>query len=307
MAYRILALDGGGIRGLVTAVLLDRLDQALPGWRGQIDLVAGTSTGGIIALGLAAGLAPPALRDLYVKQGKDIFDDSWLDDLADLGGTIGAQYDNKNLAKALMKVFGDKTLADLPLKVLIPAFDLDNQSTDPNQRAWTPKIFHNFPGPDSDGAVPVYKAALYTSAAPTFFPTVDGYVDGGVFANNPSMCALAQTQDTRALKKPPALADIRLLSLGTGTSLTYISGKNLDWGYAQWIKPLINILMDGVSGISDYECRQLLNDGYHRQAPSFPAGTTFPMDAVDRIPELLNFANAVDLSKTLAWLRSEWA
>lgn len=305
MAYRILSLDGGGIRGVVTAVLLDRLDQAVPGWRGKIDLIAGTSTGGIITLGLANGLQPPALRDLYVQQGKDIFDESWTRDLADLGGVIGSTYDNEKLTQALQKVFGTRTLNDLVHKVLIPAFWLDNRE-DARSRSWTPKIFHNFPGEDSDGDTLAYKAALYTSAAPTYFPSVDGYVDGGVFANNPAMCALAQTQDRRAIAAPPPLSDIRLLSIGTGTSLTFISDLSLDWGKAQWIKPLLNILMDGVSGISDYECKRLLNDGYHRQAPVFPAGTIIPMDAVDRIPELLIFASGIDLTNTIAWLKAQW-
>jgi patatin-like phospholipase/acyl hydrolase len=303
--YRILSLDGGGIRGIVTAALLERLDAEVPGWRDEIDLFAGTSTGGILALGLAHGLSPADLRQLYESHGGDIFDDSWLDDLRDLGKSIGADYDNRKLARLLRANFGDALLKDLRRKVLIPSFDLDNEA-DEGKRSWKPKIFHNFGGGDSDGIEPVYKVALYTSAAPTFFPSVDGFVDGGVYANNPSMCALAQTQDKRALRKPPALSDIRLLSLGTGTSLTYIQGRELDWGYAQWVKPLINILMDGVSGIADYQCFQLLGDGYHRLAPTFPAGTTFELDDVERIPQMLEFARRVAIDDAVAWLQSEW-
>jgi len=174
------------------------------------------------------------------------------------------------------------------------------------RRSWSPKFFHNFPGPDSDGDRLAYNMALYTSAAPTFFSAVDGYIDGGVFANNPSMAALAQTQDHRALKTPPRHGRIALLSIGTGTSLMRIERKNLDWGQAQWIKPLLNIMMDGVMGVADYQCRQILGDRYHRLAPVFPPDTVIAFDAVKRIPDLVAFAEKVDLSKTVEWLKTVW-
>ena len=305
--FRILTLDGGGIRGLVTAILLERLDTAVPGWRDSVDLIAGTSTGGIIALGLAHGLTPTKLRALYEQKGKQIFDDSWLDDIVDIGKTIGADYDNKNLTRELQAIFGQRRLKHLAKKVVIPAFDLDNDDKDPHQRSWKPKIFHNFPGDDSDGEEPIYKVALYTSAAPTYFPSVDGYVDGGVFANNPSMCALAQCQDSRAVPTTPPLSKVRLLSLGTGTSLTYIKGQNLDWGFGQWVKPLINILMDGVSGIAHYQCKKLLGSGYKRLAPVFEPGVNYPLDDVRHLDQLVAFAEDEPIADTVSWLKNRWA
>ncbi len=232
--YRILSLDGGGIRGIITVILMQRLNNGphLAGWLDSVDLIAGTSTGGLLALGLAYGLDLQRIRDLYENQGQAIFDDSWLDNLVDLGTLIGAQYDIRNLTHELRRIFGETTLGQLRKRVLITAFDLDNKATDPACRIWKPKLFHNFPGPDSDSSSLAYKVGLYTSAAPTYFPSVDGYIDGGVYASNPSMCALAQSQDSR-LPGRPSLSDIVLLSLGTGTSLTYIPSKNLDWGYAQ--------------------------------------------------------------------------
>jgi hypothetical protein len=101
------------------------------------------------------------------------------------------------------------------------------------------------PSRDNDGAQLAYKVGLYTSVAPTYFPTVDGYIDGGVYASNPSMCALAQSQDPR-VPGHPALEEVVLLYLGTGTSRVYIQGKRLDWGYAQW-KPLVNVMLDGIA------------------------------------------------------------
>ncbi|HUA67221.1 MAG TPA: patatin-like phospholipase family protein, partial [Candidatus Saccharimonadales bacterium] len=173
--YRILSFDGGGIRGLVTLAILKRLETQVPNLIQGADLLAGTSTGGIIALGLAAGESVDDLIALYRDDGKDIFDDSWLDDIRDLGGLAGADYDPKNLAKILTGIFKDKQLKDLSKRVLIPSFNLDNGDNDPAKRTWRPKFFHNFPGTDSDGEEPVVDVALDTSAAPTYFPSHGSY------------------------------------------------------------------------------------------------------------------------------------
>ena len=305
--YRILSIDGGGIRGIISAILLERLsaEPSLSGWLGKVDLLAGTSTGGLLALGIANALDLQVIRNLYETKGKSIFDDSWLRDLRDLGGIIGAKYDIANLDKELRAIFGATILSQLSKKVLITAFDLDNGVADDTQRTWKPKLFHNFPGADSDGDQLAYKVGLYTAAAPTYFPSVDGYVDGGVFASNPAMCALAQTQDPR-IPDRPALQDVILLSLGTGTSLTYITGESLDWGYAQWAKPLVSLILDGVAGIADYQCKQLLGSAYHRLGPVFPPPASVPMDAVDRVPGMIAFAGQVALGPTIEWLKTHW-
>jgi patatin-like phospholipase/acyl hydrolase len=304
---RVLSLDGGGIRGLITAILLARLDaeKGLHGWLARADLLAGTSTGGLIALALAHGRSLGEIRALYEQHGASIFDDSWLDDVKDLGNIIGAQYHSDKLQGELRRLFGNARLRDLGQRVLITAFDLDNEDPRPDERRWKPKLFHNYPGPDSDGATLAWKLGLYTCAAPTYFPTVDGYVDGGVFAANPAMCALAQTQDAR-IGRRPALADLALLSLGTGSSLLYVKGKKHDWGYAQWAQALLGVMFDGTVGIADYQCRQLLGARYHRLAPRFAAGEAFPLDAIERIPELVAFAERVDLRPAAAWLRRHW-
>jgi patatin-like phospholipase/acyl hydrolase len=303
---RILAIDGGGIRGVYTAVLIDRLRQEQPSLLEDCGLFAGTSTGGILALGLASGRSPAEMAQLYQTNGSKIFDDSWLDDLKDLGGLSGAEYDNVELRKILTSEFGTSTLKSLsPKRVLVSAFDLDNNETDPKKRHWKAKFFHNFPGSDTDGSEKVVDVAMYTSAAPTFFPSYEGYIDGGVVANNPSMAALAQVLDRR-IGKPAQLEDVSLLSLGTGSSLKYISGQRNDWGYAQWVKPLIELILDGSVGVADYECRQILGDRYHRLAPVFDPGTAIKMDDYERIPELIELARQVDLSDTVKWLKAEW-
>ena len=89
-------------------------------------------------------------------------------------------------------------------------------------------------------------------------------------------------------------------------SLQYIKGKSLDWGYVQWVKPLINLMLDGTAGIADYQCSQILGDRYHRIAPVFPVGTTVPMDDVGKIPFMIQFAESLPIDGTIRWLRQVW-
>jgi len=304
---RILAVDGGGVRGVVPAIVLQRLcaEPSLEGWLDRVDFLAGTSTGGLIALSLAAGIDVGELRALYEERAAYVFADSFLDDLKDLGKLLGADYRVTNLEREIHRVLGDRTLAQLGKRVLVPAFDLDSEAV--TERSWKPKLFHNFPGEDSDGDTLAYHVGTATAAAPTYFATFDGYVDGGVFATNPSMCALAQTQDVRIPADERAnLAELRLLSLGTGRSLRYIEGKTHDWGYVQWVRPLLDVMLDGVNGVAHYQCSQLLSTRYHRLAPTFPPGRHIGMDAVTDIPYLVDFASRLDLSTTREWLHANW-
>jgi len=303
--YKILSFDGGGIKGIVTLTLLQRLEQQVPGFVSRADFYAGTSTGGIIALGLAAGKSIQELLDLYVKDGAKIFDDSWLKDVIHLGDIVGARYDQGNLQKILRDKFGNLKLEDLNKRVLVPSFDLDRvEPANPQTHCWSPKFFHNFPGADSDGELSVVDVALETSAAPTYFPAHDGFIDGGVLANNPALAAVAQTQDERAQINPrPALHELLVLSVGTGTVLSFLKGKNNDWGIIQWARPLINLLLDASMGIADYQCRQILRDRYRRLSPTFSPGVNIRLDEWQRAQDLVDFANRADLGDAAAWLR----
>lgn len=301
--YRILSIDGGGVRGVYAATLLDRLAAALPSFLDHIDLVAGTSTGGIIALGLANDLTPSDLVKLYRDNARNIFDDSWLDDLKDLGGLYGADYDNEKLRDVLKGVFGKKKLASLGKRVLVPAFDLDSGKVRGKVRMWKPKFFHNFPGPDSDGRELVVDVAMRTSAAPTYFPSYQGYIDGSVVAINPSMAALAQAMDDEAANQ--RLENIRLLSIGTGLNPSYVEGQDLDWGFAQWARPLITLMSDGVMGVADYQCAHLLDEHYHRLASVLPEAIA--IDDVSKIDDLIRYGKAEDLKDTIAWLQEHFA
>jgi len=309
--YRILSLDGGGLRGIITAILLERLEISCPGFLASVDLFVGTSTGGILALALAAGMPPSTLVDLYETKGAKIFRKSVGRELRSLGKLVGAEYDNRNLHEILNQTFGSKRLADLDRKVAIPAFRLDTKDryADGEERCWRPKIFHNYEGFDSDENELVADVALYTASAPTYFPASDGFIDGGVVANNPSMVAVAQALDFRCQPLdvvPRQLGDLVLLSVGTGVSLTYVKGDRLDWGVAQWARPLINILMDGVSEVADFQCRQILGERYERLQTVFKQDDKVPMDGVAKIPSMIEYANATPTEGTVGWLGDVW-
>lgn len=301
--YRILSLDGGGIRGLLASRLLERLGAKRSGWMGSIDLLAGTSTGAILAAAIAAGLEPSVISRIYSERGREVFDETiW--DLTDVDRLVRADYRNKNLKTVLAQTFGSRTLGDLERKVVISAFDLDSgEPTREGVRSWKPKFFHNFEEPgSSDRDEQVVDVLMRSCAAPTYFPVYQGFVDGGVVANNPSMCALAQAlhDDTGGQH----VSYIALLSVGTGANPRYLETLDGDWGYAQWLKPLVNIVLEGGSGIADYECRQILGSRYHRLNPTLPHA--IGLDAVDECEVLEEVAATGSLESTLAWLDAHW-
>jgi patatin-like phospholipase/acyl hydrolase len=298
--FHVLSLDGGGIRGVLTAALLERLEEGMPGFLERVDLIAGTSTGGILSLGLASGMSPTEARELYERLGEHVFHDSFWDNLKDLGQARGAQYSNKYIKDELQKQFGSMKLSELKKRVIISSFDLDNEATGFGKvRSWKPKYFHNFPGEDSDGHETVVDVALRTSAAPTFFPVYQGYVDGGVISNNPSMCALAQALEPNTGKQK--LRDIRLLSVGTGYNPKYVTATNEDWGFFQWAPHVISLMMEGSMGLADYQCKQLLHNRYLRINPVLPL--PIGLDGLDQVPTMKSLAVQYDLQEARTWLK----
>jgi hypothetical protein len=119
------------------------------------------------------------------------------------------------------------------------------------------------------------------------------------------MAAIAQALDGRnQAGERTTLDGIKLLSVGPGAALQYVAGQDHDWGDAQWIKPILNVMMDGSVGVADFECQQLLGSSYCRVDPVFPAGKSFAMDDVSKIVDLMDLANAFDLTSTVAWLNA---
>lgn len=299
-AYPILSMDGGGIRGIMTAIILQRLEKQYPGFLSKIQLFAGTSTGGLLALGLACGMSPAEMRVLYQEFGDIVFTDSTLDDFRDLGRLVGADYSLGPLKLVLTKQFGDRYLDSIPKKVLISSFDLDNEDPSQNKRSWKAKFFHNYPGSDSDGDQKIVDVALRTANAPTYFPIYQGYVDGGVVANNPSVCALAQALNPETGGQK--LQDLVMISIGTGYNPRYVASQDGDWGLAQWAPHLIYLVMEGSTNLADYQCRQLLGRRYLRLNVHLPEA--IGMDRVDQIPLLEDLATNADLSQAFTWLEA---
>jgi len=295
-AYRILSIDGGGIRGVFAAALLERVAGADAGSLDRIDLCSGTSTGGLIALGLADGMDPEAIVSLFAENGRKIFSARFLKSLRDLNGFVGAEYRHHYLRDLLEATFGDRTLADIPRRVLIPAFALDSGSSNGRPRSWVPRIFHNLEGSDTAGER-IVDVALRTSAAPMYFPTYQGHIDGGVIANNPSLVALTSV---RAHEPSRSLDEFRLLSVGTALVPSFIDGDRA-WGVRQWLRPLLRLMVEGNMGLVHSQCEALLGERYHRLDPVPPVHVK--IDQPKRMDELVEFARDAELNGTVDWLR----
>ena len=269
-SYKILSIDGGGIRGVIPAVLLVEIEKRTgKPVSGLFDLIAGTSTGGILAAGLAMpenkGVDAPRFRasdllELYEERGKDIFTRSLWDGITSGWGLSDEKYPSDNIEEVLNEYFGDIELKDVLTEILVTSYEIEERH---------PYFFKSArAGSDPDERNHFLRdVARATSAAPTYFepakiPTVSKspkariryLVDGGVFANNPAMCAFAEAM--RLGKSPD---DIILVSLGTGVGTRPIDyDKAKDWGLLKWAKPVIDVMMDGVADAVDYQLGQML-------------------------------------------------
>jgi len=290
---KVLCIDGGGIRGIIPAVILGELQKRLGGdLHTFFDLIAGTSTGGIIALGIGTACnngqpySPDELVDLYVKNGPAIFKKSWLTPEKEL---FCPKYSPDGLEKVLAQFFQNTELKAALTPLLISSYDLQSQ---------LPFFFksHRIAG-DPGYNWPVTDVARATSAAPTYFPPLHltrgnqdyALVDGGVFVNNPSMAAYAEA---RALYGD--IAKFVIVSVGTGDrqdQIAYAAAK--DWGLIGWAKQIAPVLMDSVSEAVDYELSLMPGCTYHRlQVPHLQLAEA-DMDNVT--PE--NLANLQETAK----------
>lgn len=276
---RILAIDGGGIRGIIPGQIMVALEEKLqqktknPQARlaEYFDFMAGTSTGGILT---CIYLAPDKMNpgqprysardavDLYLKNGGQIFSVSWYQKLRSGGGITDERYSATAIEKALWEYLGDLELKQLIRPCLVTAYDVfDSRAHFFTQHNATKSEGRNYY---------VRDVARATSAAPTYFEatkttSMSGVtyplIDGGVFANNPALCAYAEARKLKfsEIKNKPTAADMLIVSLGNGGAikmkLLYEKVKN--WGMIEWIKPLINIMMSGVTQTVDYQLTQI--------------------------------------------------
>jgi patatin-like phospholipase/acyl hydrolase len=257
---RVLSIDGGGIRGIIPATVIAALEQRTGRPASDLfDLIAGTSTGGILALALTAPgpdggprWNATAIIDLYRQEGPKIFSRSLGKRITSIEGLVDERYPSDNLRAVLERYLGGATLEQARTPMLVTAYDLV---------ARKPRFFKSWR--DEDVGVPMPLAAQATSAAPTYFEPVlvkgAPLIDGGVFAGNPAMCAYAEA---RRLKPDD---DVLLVSLGTGGQtrpITYDQAK--DWGLLEWARPIIDVVFDGSSDAVDYQLDQLLGDRHVR-------------------------------------------
>jgi len=226
------------------------------------DLIAGTSTGGIIALGLAIPRCPGAplysanrFVELYEHEGRRIFSRSFARAMFAVDNLTWKKYSCQGIEGVLKEYFGDSRLRDAVTDVLVTSYEIERRFPfffkSANARTWAD---YDFLARD---------VARATSAAPSYFEpmkissgTNSEYytlIDGGVFANNPAACALVEARST--FGGPEYL----VVSLGTGSlmrSLPLMLAKY--WGAARWAKPLLDIVFDGVSSTVDYQLKELL-------------------------------------------------
>jgi hypothetical protein len=284
---QVLTLDGGGIRGVLPASFLAIVEGEIDGdIVDYFDLVVGTSTGGMIALGLGAGLSATEIRDFYLDRGARIFRGMPL--LRRVRRWATAKYDHEQLHTELREVFGDRKLGDSKTRLVIPSMDVNSGRV----HLWKTAHHKRFV---QDYAASMVEVAMATSAAPTYFQafmTEAGtpLVDGGVFANNPA--GLAAVEAIGVLNWPRD--QIRILSLGCGDeALDIRTGGWRRSGIAGWAPKLAAVLMAAQSDASLGAATHLLADRNNlvRISPSLPSGR-YGLDVVHELTSLRAWGEA---------------
>jgi uncharacterized protein len=252
---RVLAIDGGGIRGLIPALVLSELERRAGRQVFELfDLIAGTSTGGILACALCAPEALPAeqLVALYEEEGPKIFDRSVWQRIRSAEGLLDEKYDAGALDRALERFLSDKRLSESRPDLVVPAYDMSEPG---------PYFFKSRKArEDASEDFPLSVVARATSAAPTYFEPLPvgarALIDGGVFAVNPAMSAFAEV-----MRFQPT-AEVLLLSLGTGERTRKRTFADVDdWGLVEWARPILDVVFDGQSDAVHYQLTHALEDG----------------------------------------------
>jgi len=278
---KVLSIDGGGIRGIIPATILSEVQKRLGKQMYEVfDLISGTSTGGIIALGIGTGCSngqpysPDQLVDFYAQSGPAIFKKNWLTPEQEV---VRPKYSPDSLEAVLAQVFGDTEFKAALTPLLVSSYDLQGQ---------LPFFFKSHRiAQHPNYNWPVTAIARATSAAPTYFPPLhlargnENYalVDGGVCVNNPAMAAYAEARSLY-----PDFLNFLVVSVGTGDrqdGITYAEAK--EWGLLGWAGHIVSVLMDSVSESVDYQMEHLPGCTFHRlQVPNLRA-TEADIDNVD--------------------------
>ena len=297
---RILSLDGGGIRGILPGIILHQIELKLQKKTGDqnlrlsdmFDFMAGTSTGGILAL---AYLTPneenrPKLTaqeavNIYLEKGDQIFNVSNWHKIRTVNGLADEKYNASELEGALDDAFGELKLSSLLKPCVISSYDIVNGK---------PHFFKQHKSNNDIYNFKIKDAARATSAAPTYFETARikndlgtpyTLIDGGVFVNNPALIAYSEVRSMtlKDMEKSPSAKDMMVVSIGTGGNVSkgYEYKKAKDWGAIQWVEPLIEIMMSGDSQIIHYHLKQIFGtleaqdqQDYHRLEPEIITADT---------------------------------
>ena len=293
---RILSIDGGGIKGVCPAAFLATLEDAI-GDRvaNYFDLIVGTSTGGIIAIGLGLGLSAVEILKFYEQYGPQIFKQRAF--LNRMRHFVFTKYDNAALRQALENTFGDRKLGDSNQRLVIPSFNLDTGE------AYLYKTAHHRRF-ERDYKEPVVAIALATSAAPTYFPTYKSegglaFVDGGLWANNPT--SVAAIEATTALNwKTEA---IQILSLGCSATPASVGWeRRFPLGQSYWAAKAVDLMMAGQSSSSLGTAKLLVGEENVVRINPIVQQNRFSMDGLGGVKALCGLGRG-EARRELAKLR----
>jgi hypothetical protein len=252
--FKILSIDGGGIKGLYSSTILEHLEKVYGGsCSDYFDMICGTSTGGLIALGLSQKIPASDISKIYTERGKDIFPKQ-----SKLKGLLKqtfwkGKFQDEALKKVLSDIFGEKVIGESNNLLCIPSYSVTDA------RPWIFKYDHKEGGLYRDNEAKYVDVALATSAAPTYFPlaeieTYDSkqFIDGGVWANNPSLLGLIEAL-TYFVGEGKPYDGIQILSV---SSLNNTAGKPVglkrNRSFAQWRNDLFETSLIGQSSFTDY-------------------------------------------------------
>ena len=297
---RILCIDGGGIKGVFPASFLATVEDALGKPISHFfDLIVGTSTGGIIALGLGLGFSAQQMMAFYEESGPAIFGGNG--SLRLLRRLARAKYKPSALKAALHGAFGERLIGESQTRLVIPSFNIENGEVHVWKTAHHPRLERDY----KHRAVEV---ALSTAAAPTYFPTYltkagIPLIDGGVWANNP--VAIAVVEAIGILRWDAA--EIQILSLGCTTPpLAANWGRNHSLGIVGWSHKIVDVFMAAQSASATGMAQHLLADRNQllRINPIVGQGR-FDVDKIDGIPILRGLGTS-EARKALPELRKRF-
>lgn len=294
--FNIINFDGGGLRGLLSISLFERIQKEFPDILRNTNMIGGTSTGSLIALGLAYGLSPREIKELYsVENTSYIFSKSYSE-------MLRPKYDNKHLKDVLSKIFPKYLrLKDLGKLVVIPTLYIGNETSE-----WKPIFYNNLPNSPTENER-VIDVAMYSSAAPVFFPSYNCHIDGGVVASDPSLATIVHALDNQLGKD---LKNIRLLSIGTGYLYNSIKQDTTTWGAIDWViskepsLPIISVTLEGNSQMSQLFSQKLLDENYYRLNPRM--NRDIGMDDIASLEYLKKLGEDYSIDDTIKWIKSKW-